>query len=184
MSKLPHRTGPGRTYFVSSATWERRELFRVPRVAELLVQRILACREKGAYLLHEFVVMPDHFHLLIAPGETYSLEKAVQLIKGGFSHEFHDWTIRDDEDYAAKVRYIHLNAVEECLVERGEDWPFGSACGKYGLDAAPEKFKARASGAKAHQGEPLTAGLKPGPPKPYLSEPRRSEPRRFKPWPY
>jgi REP element-mobilizing transposase RayT len=46
----------------------------VPEVAEILVQRIIACRDKGAYLLHEFVVMPNHFHLLITPGETTSLE--------------------------------------------------------------------------------------------------------------
>lgn len=164
MSKLLHRTAPGRTYFVSSATWERRELFRATQAAELLVQRILACRDRCAYLLHEFVVMPNHFHVLLTPAETTSLEKAVQLIKGGFSFEFqkrtgnrmeiwqvgfHDWTIRDDEDYGAKVRYIHLNPVEARLVERADDWPFGSACGKYALDAAPGEFKARASGAKA-----------------------------------
>jgi len=29
--------------------------------------------------------MPDHFHLLITPAHEVSLEKAVQLIKGGFS---------------------------------------------------------------------------------------------------
>jgi len=156
MSKLPHRTGPGRTYFVSSATWERRELFRVPEVAGILVQRILACREKGAYLLHEFVVMPNHFHLLLTPGETTSLEKAVQLVKGGSSHEihkqtenqmeiwqigFHDWTIRDGEDYRTKVGYIQMNPVQAHLVERPEDWPFGSACGKFVMDQVPEKFK-------------------------------------------
>jgi putative transposase len=156
MSKLPHRTGPGRTYFVSSAAWERRELFRVPHTAELLVQRILACRDKGSYLLHEFVVMPNHFHLLITPDTNTSLEKGVQLIKGGFSHEFHknretrmeiwqvgfhDWTIRDGEDYRAKVRYIHMNPVEARLVERPEEWIFGSACRKYVLDPVPEKFK-------------------------------------------
>ena len=156
MSKLPHRTGPGRTYFVSSATWERRELFRVPQVAEILVQRILACRDKGAYQLHEFVVMPNHFHILLTPGETTSLEKVVQLIKGGSSHEiqqqtrnkmeiwqvgFHDWTIRDGEDYLAKVRYIHMNPVQARLVEWPEDWTFGSASGKFVLDPVPEKFK-------------------------------------------
>ena len=156
MSKLPHRTFPGSTYFVSSATWERRELFRVPKVAEILVQRILACREKGVYRLHEFVVMPNHFHLLMTPGETTTLEKAVQLIKGGSSHElhaqlgnkmqiwqigFHDWTIRDGEDCRAKVRYIHMNPVQARLVEHPEDWPFGSAGGKYSMDPTPEKFK-------------------------------------------
>jgi putative transposase len=156
MSKLPHRTGPGRTYFISSATWERRELFRVPRVAEILVQRILACRESGAYLLHEFVVMPNHFHLLLTAGEAISLEKTVQLVKGGSSHEihkqtenkmeiwqvgFHDWTIRDGEDYRAKVRYIQTNPVQARLVEQPVDWPYGSACGKFAMDPVPEKFK-------------------------------------------
>jgi len=127
----------------------------VPKVAEILVQRILAYREKGGYRLHEFVVMPNHFHLLITPGET-TLEKAVQLIKGGSSHEihtkfgnkmeiwqigFHDWTIRDNEDYWAKVRYIQMNPVQARLVEHPEDWQFGSACGKYSMDPTPEKLK-------------------------------------------
>ena len=53
---------------------------------------------------------------------------------------FHDWTIRDGADYAAKVRYIHMNPVEARLVEKPEDWVFGSACGKYVLDAAPGTF--------------------------------------------
>lgn len=156
MSKLPHRVSPGATYFISSATWERRELFRVPDVAEILVRRILVCRDKGAYQLHEFVVMPNHFHLLMTPEATATLEKAVQLIKGGFSHEIHvqrgnkmeiwqvgfrDWTIRDGEDYRTKVRYIHMNPVQARLVEKPEDWPFGSASGKFSMDAVPEKFK-------------------------------------------
>jgi putative transposase len=128
----------------------------VPQFAEILVQRIFACRDEGAFQLHGFVVMPNHFYLLLTPGETTSLEKAVQLIKGGSSHEihkhkgnhmeiwqvgFHDWTIRDGEDYLAKVRYIHMNPVQARLVERPEDWTFGSACGKFVLDPVPEKFK-------------------------------------------
>jgi putative transposase len=128
----------------------------VPQVAEILIQRILACRDKDDFQLHQFVVMPNHFHLLLTPGETASLEKVVQLIKGGSSHKihqqtgnkmeiwqvgFHDWTIRDGKDYLAKVRYIQMNPVQAHLVERPEDWAFGSACGKFVLDAVPEKFK-------------------------------------------
>jgi putative transposase len=128
----------------------------VPAVAEILVRRILTCRENGAYLLHEFVLMPDHFHLLMTPGATSTLEKAVQLIKGGSSHEihaqrgnkmtiwqvgFHDWSIRDGEDYRAKVRYIHMNPVQARLVEKPEDWPFSSASGKFSLDPVSERYK-------------------------------------------
>jgi REP element-mobilizing transposase RayT len=125
-------------------------------VAEILVKRIVACRDKGAYQLHEFVVMLNHFHLLITPGESTSLEKAVQMVKGGSSHEihkqsgnhieiwqvgFHDWTIRDREDYLTKVGYIHMNPVRAGLVEKPEDWLFGSAFGKFVLDPAPERFR-------------------------------------------
>jgi len=80
----------------------------------------------------------------------------MQLIKGGFSFEFqkqsgnrmevwqvgfHDWTIRDPEDYRAKVRYIHMNPVEARLAERTEEWPYGSACGKFLVDPRPAKFE-------------------------------------------
>jgi len=67
---------------VTSSTWERRALFRNVQWAKLLIDTI--CHYRGiAYLLHEFVIMPDHFHVLITP--LTSLEKAIQFIKGGFS---------------------------------------------------------------------------------------------------
>jgi putative transposase len=53
-------------------------------MAQLLVEILQQYRLQKEYLLHEFVVMPDHFHLLITPTET--LERALQLIKGGFSY--------------------------------------------------------------------------------------------------
>jgi len=68
---------------VTTSTWGRRDLFRNERWANLLIDTINHYRG-SAYLLHEFVIMPDHLHLLITP--LTSLEKAVQFIKGGFSY--------------------------------------------------------------------------------------------------
>jgi putative transposase len=165
MGKLIHRTAAGSTYFVTTDAWQKRSVFQVIQTAEIVVQRILACRESGAYLLHEFVLMPDHLHLLITPSHEMSLEKVVQLIKGGSSFlinksrgakmeiwqsGFHDWTIRDDDDFGAKSRYIRMNPVVAKLVERCEDWAFGSASEKFRLD--PKQSGAIASGAKAPLG--------------------------------
>ena len=145
-----------RIFFITSVTAQRRPIFRREDTAELLISTLAHYHGQGKFLLHEFVVMPNHFHLLLTPGETTSLEKAVQLVKGGSSHQihkqtenkmeiwqigFHDWSIRDGEDYLAKVRYIHMNPVQARLVERPEDWTFGSACGEFVLDPVPEKFK-------------------------------------------
>jgi putative transposase len=43
-------------------------------------------RTQKKYLLHEFVVMRDHFHLILTP-TGITLERAMQLIKGRFSFE-------------------------------------------------------------------------------------------------
>lgn len=74
-----------RTFFVTSVTAQRRTLFQHDGPADLFVEVLLHYRNQGKYLLHEFVVMPDHFHVLITPHYDVSLEKAVQFIKGGFS---------------------------------------------------------------------------------------------------
>jgi putative transposase len=74
-----------RTYFVTSVTAQRRRVFQVVANAELLRGTLLDYRNQRRFLLHAFVVMPDHFHAIITPAPEVSLEKAMQYIKGGFS---------------------------------------------------------------------------------------------------
>lgn len=163
MGKLVHRTVPGCTNFVTTKAWQNRALFSVTQVAEIVLKRLLSCRERGEYLLHEFVIMPDHLHLILTPGRTTSLERAVMLIKGGSSYDihlmrghkmktwqpgFHDWTIRDEADYRSKRRYIWMNPVRAGLVEGAEGWQFSSASGKFRLDPMPLRLGGT-SGAKA-----------------------------------
>src|SRR2546428_1419495 len=70
-------------YFITASTSQKRSLFQSERMAQLFIEVLLHYRRQGKYLLHEFVLMPDHFHVLITPAIT--LERALQLIKGGFS---------------------------------------------------------------------------------------------------
>ena len=153
MGRLRHRTAPGCTYFVTTDTWQKRQIFKVDEVAGIVVQRLLFCRDQGKYFLHGFVLMPDHLHLLLTPGDDTTLERAMQLIKGGSSHEihkrrdhkmkiwqpgFHEWTVRGSKDYDTKLEYIHLNPVRAGLVERPEQWLSSSACGTFRMDSMPQ----------------------------------------------
>src|SRR5208337_3370086 len=125
-----------RTFFITSVTAQRRPLFRCAATAELLVDVFLRYRAQGKYLLHEFVVMPDHFHALITPADGISLERAAQFIKGGFSFRlksslpvwqasFTNHRIRDERDFERHREYIRMNPVRAGL----EDWPHSSATG-------------------------------------------------------
>src|ERR1700722_2117201 len=164
MGRLMHRRARGCTYFVTTKTWQSREIFQVPEILTILIECLLRYRDQGAYLLHEIVVMPNHLHLLLTPSGETSLEKAMQFVKGGSSHEihrqrehkmqiwqagFHEQTVRDVRDYRSKVDYIHMNPVHSHLAERPDDWPYGSAAGKFKMDAPPSRFHTSASGAEA-----------------------------------
>jgi len=156
MSRLTHRTGFGWTYFVTTKAWQNVAVFQVREIAEIVISKMLEYRGKGNYLLHEFVLMPNHLHLLLTPVDSCSLEKAFQLIKGGSSHEihrvrenkspiwqsgFHESRVRDWNDYKSKIDYIHFNPVAAKLVERPQDWPYGSASARYQLDPIPQGLK-------------------------------------------
>ena len=54
-------------------------------MATLLIDVLRSYQQKHVFTIHDFVVMPDHFHLLITIDHNLSIEKAVQLIKGNFS---------------------------------------------------------------------------------------------------
>jgi putative transposase len=148
-----HATNNSQTYFIISDTWERRALFHAEPWARLFFKTLLSHRDES-YLLHEFVLMPDHFHLLVTP--TTSLEKSVQLIKGGFSFRakkefgsnaeiwrrgFADHRIRDDEDYDKHVHYIHLNPVKKHLCASPAEYRFSSAYPGWKLDPIPQGLK-------------------------------------------
>jgi putative transposase len=126
-----------RTYLVTAVTAERRSLFQVTATAELLERTILDYHGQRKFLLHAFVIMPDHFHALITPAPNVSLEKAMQFIKGGFSfrlkskldvwmRSFNESQIMTEEKFVNCVRYIEENPVRSGLVSTREAYVFSS----------------------------------------------------------
>src|SRR5256885_16957926 len=75
-----------RTFFVTTATYQRQPLFRSDEIGRIFLNMLFEYRDQSRYLLHEFVIMPDHLHAIVTPNGLLSLERAMQFIKGGFSH--------------------------------------------------------------------------------------------------
>jgi len=147
-----------RTFFTSSATWERRSILQSNPLCNLLLDVIRENRAKQRFHVHEFVFMRDHVHLILTPGPLVSLEKAMQFIKGGFSYRakkeigFHDevWQkgynehrIGDAAEYAQHVEYIWMNPVKAGLVEKAEEYLYSSARLNTEVDPPPLQFQRR-----------------------------------------
>jgi putative transposase len=80
------RRGISRTFFVTSKTIEGRNLLQSERMATLFIDVLRSYTAARKFVVHDFVVMPDHVHLLLTVDESMSIEKAMQFIKGGFSY--------------------------------------------------------------------------------------------------
>jgi putative transposase len=145
-----------RTFFVTSATWGRRRILQSTRSAELFVRTLYEYRRQGRYRLHEFVVMPDHFHLLITVGSGITIERAMQFIKGGFAFRagrefgirspiwqkgFSEVRVNDSVAFGRQREYIRNNPVIAGLTLRAEDYPESSAFPGHVLDPPPERLK-------------------------------------------
>jgi putative transposase len=134
---VPPRPVHSGTFLVTTVTHNRRRLFQVVANCDLYLETLQHYRREGHYLLHDFVVMPEHVHLLLTP-QDIPLERAVGFIKGGFSHRLHakapvwqrgftDRRARNREEFLSFRQYIHMNPLEGRLCERSEDHKWSSA---------------------------------------------------------
>ena len=159
------------TFFISSRT--QTPVFQTERGAELFLDVLQSYRRQHKFMLHAFVVMPDHFHIILTPPEGVTLERCVQYVKGGFSFrakrelgiqrglwqpKYHDRRIRDQEECAVLLRYLEVNPVKRGLTKTSSGFPFSSAnprfIGANALDEFPEELRSlQPQRLKAHPGE-------------------------------
>ena len=91
------------------------------------------------FRLHDFVIMPDHLHLLLTVGEGMTIEGAMQFVKGGFSYRvrkehgywgevwqrgFSESRIEDRESFVRHREYIAANPVKAGLADSPEEYPY------------------------------------------------------------
>jgi REP-associated tyrosine transposase len=160
-------SGADRVFFVTSVSWGRRAIFQCGQLARLFLDTLFHYRDEGCYQLHSFVLMPDHFHLILTPAQTLSIEQAVQRIKGGFSYRakkelrfggeiwersFTNHRVRDLEDYEVHKQYIHLNPVRRRLCSAPGAYFYSSANPAFALDPLPPGLKPKLEFASISQG--------------------------------
>lgn len=134
-----HVTNTGHTNMIPSATGGRRLLFQRENWARLLPDTM--GHDRGsACLLQEFLVMPDHIHVLLSP--KTSPEKAVPFIQGGFSYRakkelgsnnmevwrkgFSAHRLSDTEDYRQPVLHVRQNPVRKRRCQAADEFPHSS----------------------------------------------------------
>jgi len=139
---------PGGTYFFTVTLADRGSSVLVDRVDALRLA-FRATRAERPFTIDAIVILPDHLHAIFTlPLEDADFSGRWRRIKGHFSshairagiaaerrangeyalwqRRFWEHTIRDENDFARHVDYIHINPIKHGLVSRVRDWPHSS----------------------------------------------------------
>ena len=139
---------PGGTYFFTVTLADRRSTMLVDHI-DALRAAFRATREVAPFTIDAIVVLPEHLHaMLTLPENDADYPNRWRRIKGHFTsavrvakfplisdasgeyrlwqHRYWEHTIRDKDDFARHVDYIHINPVKHRLVARVADWPHSS----------------------------------------------------------
>ena len=155
---------PGGSFFFTVNLADRR-LSLLTEHLGILRDAVREIRRRRPFNIDAMVVLPDHIHAVwtmpegdadfatrwrlikstvsrnVSGGEQVSDSRAAKGERGIWQHRYWEHTIRDQDDFARHVDYIHINPLKHGLVERVSDWEASSfhryvRLGVYPLDWA------------------------------------------------
>ena len=140
---------PGATYFFTVNVADRQSRLVVDQI-EALRAAFRATRSRHPYALDAIAVLPDHLHAIwtlpegdadfairwhlikgsftrrLPPGEPVSTSRKSRRERGIWQRRYWEHTIRDNDDFARDLDYIHFNPVKHGHVAHVADWPYPS----------------------------------------------------------
>jgi putative transposase len=145
-----------RRRLVAGATWfftvnlANRRLALLADHIDTLRAAFRETRRRHPFAIEAIVVLPDHLHAIwtlpegdsdfamrwslikacfsraLPQGEPVSRSRERRRERGLWQRRYWEHTIRDEDDLARHIDYIHFNPVKHRYVENVADWPYSS----------------------------------------------------------
>jgi putative transposase len=143
MARPRRNAQPGAIHHVVNRGNRRATIFHKPGDYEAFLHVLRQACSKFAMRLLAFCVMPNHWHLLLWPGEDVSLSAFMQWLTsthvrryhahyhlGGTGHlyqgRYRNDVCGDERKLLAVIRYVEANPFEARLVGRACEWKWSS----------------------------------------------------------
>jgi len=152
MARLPRYVLPGQPQHIIQRGNNRQAIFSAEADYQFFRDALVEAADKHGLVIHAYVWMTNHIHLLATPEREESIGKVFQSAGRKYVQYFNDtyrrsgtlWegryraTVVDSEQYLLTLmRYIELNPVRAGMVAHPRDYPWSSyACNALG-EAGP-----------------------------------------------
>ncbi len=139
----------GAAYFFTANLADRRETLLTDHIG-LLRAAFQYVRDRHPYTTEAIAILPEHLHVIwtlpagdadfstrwrllktefsrrLPEGERRTASRADKGERGIWQRRYWEHLIRDEQDFARHVDYIHMNPVKHGYVQRVSDWPYSS----------------------------------------------------------
>ncbi|MHB8390141.1 MAG: REP-associated tyrosine transposase [Acidobacteriaceae bacterium] len=126
-------------HFITCSCYQRRPFLHAADRRDLFLQILEETRQNYQFAVTGYVVMPEHFHLLVSEPERGTLSLVMQVLKQRYSksihdkaekqfwqRRFYDFNVWTDAKHIEKLRYMHRNPIKRGLVEEPDEWAWSS----------------------------------------------------------
>jgi len=145
---LRRRYGGGDLHYITCSCYQSKPFLGSPSRRDLFLKIFEEVRQKYEFQVIGYVVMPEHFHLLIGEPDNGNVAVAMQVLKQRVSRQCiargrsrppkeslpptfwlprsYDFNVFTKKKLIEKLDYIHWNPVKRGLVASPEQWRWSS----------------------------------------------------------
>src|SRR5271167_4127947 len=141
--------GTGDLHFITCSCYQRKPWLDIDERRDLFLDILEEVRKQHRFVVLGYVVMPEHFHLLMSEPQVGNPSTVMQSVKQRFAQRviprhrrrnpaqgplcegrakpvwqprFYDFNVWTEHKRVEKLRYMHRNPVTRGLVEKPEQW--------------------------------------------------------------
>jgi putative transposase len=142
--------GTGDLHFITCSCYQRKPWLDTDERRDLFLGILEEVRKEHRLVVLGYVVMPEHFHLLVSEPQVGTPSTVMQVLKQRFARQvrgalqtdrqvlqdnteagiwqprFYDFNVRTEGKRMEKLRYMHSNPVKRELVSAPEQWAWSS----------------------------------------------------------
>ena len=140
MPRLKDFDYSNKAVYITTKTWKNQKVFISDDRVNLIYESLDQIYNKYEFEINGFVIMPDHFHLIIVSQQNnlsdimHDLKGKVAsfMLKQGiiktklWQKSFHNHVIRNDKDLIKKLNYLHKNPLRAGLVKEPALYKYSS----------------------------------------------------------
>jgi putative transposase len=159
--------GGGDFHFITCSCYRRLQFLGSARRRDLFLKILEEVRQKYNFIVVGYVVMPEHFHILVSEPKTGTLSLAMQVLKQRVARKcrekrrstnqlrlweaesapafwqtrYYDFNVYSGKKKIEKLRYMHRNPVKRGSVDRPEQWKWSSFRAYFYGETGPVRMK-------------------------------------------